>query len=475
MRATLTVEELKTAEEAIVKYVQQQHFSDEVKTLLSASRNIKKSSSLYRLEQTILRSGLLVVGGRLKKSSLNDDAKHPAILPKRHHIVKLIVNHFHAASGHSGKEYTLALIRQRFWIINARSAVRQVIKACTTCRRHFSPPLQQKMSDLPRDRITAENPPFTHVGIDCFGPFEVKRGRSQIKRYGCIFVCLASKAVHIEVAHSLDTDSFINAVQRFIARRGPPRELRSDNGSNFVGAEKELREAISEWNQVRIDSFLKQKEIQWRFNPPAASHMGGIWERQIRSIRRILSIMLKQQTLDDESLSTLMCIVESTINGRPLTAVSDDHRDFEPLTPNHLLLLRAGPNAPPGLFVSQDVYRRRWRQVQYLADLFWRRWIKEYLPSLQQRQKWINPNANVKVGDIVLLVDYNTPRNSWSLGRVTETFPGEDGLVRSARIVTRSSTLVRPIHKLCLLESALDISQQSGLTSMDTCHRDLND
>ena len=455
--ALITVEELKAAEIELLKLVQRREYAEEFEALEkggSTGKGVKKTSSLYRLEPVVNTSGLLAIGGRLGRSQLSDTAKHPVILPKSHHIVNLIAKHFHEVSGHSGKEHTLALIRTRYWIINVRSVVRKVINNCVVCRRFHAAPQQQKMGDLPKDRVTPGDPPFTYTGVDLFGPFEVKRGRSILKRYGCIFVCLTIKAVHIEVTDSLQTDSFINALQRFISRRGQPTEIRSDNGSNFVGADRELRNALKEWNQAQIAKFLSQKEIKWSFNPPTASHMGGIWERQIRSIRRILATLLKQQHLDDECLSTLMCTVESIINSRPLTTVSDDHRDLEPITPNHLLLLRAGPVAPPGIFVSRDVYRRRWRQVQYLADVFWHRWTREYIPTLQLRQKWMKPVRNVHVGDIVLIVDYGVPRNSWSLARVAETFPGEDGLVRSARVSTASSSFIRPIHKLCLIESA---------------------
>ena len=183
---------------------------------------------------------------------------------------------------------------------------------------------------------------------------------------------------------------------------------------------------------------MRQKEIRWKFNPLGTSHIGGVWERQIRKIRRILSTLLKQQSLSDEALSTLMCIVENIINSRPLTAISDDPTDLEPLTPNHLLQLRSGSAFPPGLFCRQDMYcRRRWRQVQYMADVFWRRWTKEYLPGLQKRTRWPREETNVKVDDVVLVVDENLPRNSWLLGRIVSTFPGADGLVQTVQIKTK--------------------------------------
>lgn len=199
---------------------------------------------------------------------------------------------------------------------------------------------QQKMASLPEDRVNPSEHPFSYVGVDCFGPLEVRCGRNMVKRYGVLFTCLSVRAIHIEVVHSLDTNSFINALRRFIARRGPPLQMRSDNGGNFVKGEKELREAINKWNQGKIHEFLLAKSVKWIFNPPAGSHHGGVWERCIRMARKVMKALLKEQTLDDEGLLTLMAEVEAIINGRPITKVSDDPRDPEALTPNHLLLLR---------------------------------------------------------------------------------------------------------------------------------------
>ena len=456
----LTMEELREAEDAIVKYVQGQCFNNELQQIeklqdRSATKKLlKKSSALFRLEPVKSQNGILCVGGRLENAPICAEAKYPKILPKNHHIVDLVIQHYHQLYGHSGREHVLALIRQQFWIISGRAAVSRVLKKCFDCKRRTAPVGVQRMADLPWDRVTPNKPPFSYVGLDYFGPYLVSRGRSLVKRYGCVFTCLTTRAIHIEIAHSMDSSSFIDALHRFICRRGNPEEIRSDNGSNLVGAEKELRLAIAEWNQGKIGKFLLQRNISWKFNPPAASHMGGIWERQIRTIKKVLGAVLKEQTLNDESLSTLMCQVEAIINSRPITVVSDDVKDPEPLTPNHLLLLRSGPELPPGIFAKDDLYsRRRWKHVQYLADIFWRRWLKEYLPLLHQRQKWILPKRNLATGDTVLMVDENTPRSLWPLGRVMETYPGRDGLVRAVQVKTARSVLVRPVDKLCLLES----------------------
>jgi len=248
--------------------------------------------------------------------------------------------------------------------------VRAELRSCYKCRRQAASLCGQKMADLPSDRVTANKPPFTYVGIDYFGPFMVKQGRSLVKRYGCIFTCLTTRAVHLEVATSMDTDAFINVLRRFICRRGQPEIIRSDNGSNFVGAERELSKIVSSMNQGLITEYLRQKEITWLFNPPTASHMGGVWERMIRSVRKVLMGLIRGQTLTDEILRTVMCEVESTINSRPMTLVSGDPNDLEPLTPNHLLLLRGNASLPIETS-EKDLYsRKRWRQVQYLADYF---------------------------------------------------------------------------------------------------------
>ncbi|KAK6194435.1 hypothetical protein SNE40_000069 [Patella caerulea] len=322
------------------------------------------------------------------------------------------------------------------------------------------------MSDLPKDRVTAGEPPFTRTGVDYFGPFLVKRGRSEVKRYGCLFTCLTTRSIHIEVSHTLDTDSFLNALQRFIARRGEPREIRSDNGTNFVGGQAELSKSIKLWNSDKIHNFMLKKEIKWIFNTPAASHMGGVWERQIRTVRTVLKGLLNQQPLDDEGLTTLMCIVEGIVNSRPITKLSDDPRDSEPLTPNHLLLLRSGPTIPSGIFVKQDLYQRRWRQVQYLADIFWHRWLREYLPALQARQKWFVPKRNLEEGDLVLIKDDKTPRYQWPLGLIVNTYPGKDGFVRSVKVKTQIGVFDRPVDKICFLEGQVTSSHVDD-TSVD--------
>ncbi|XP_030828101.1 uncharacterized protein LOC115919169 [Strongylocentrotus purpuratus] len=457
-KGDLTLEELNAAEREVIKHVQRQAFPIATNDKGNNGR-LQQASTLSKLTP-VMKDGLLRVGGRLTKAPISDEMKHPLILPHDHHVTKLLVMYYHQEVGHSGAGMTWTALRDRYWILKGGATVRRVIGNCFQCKKRNSARGRQFMADLPVERVTPDHPPFTNTGVDFFGPFYVKQGRSEVKRYGCVFTCLATRAVHIEVANSLETDSFINALRRFINRRGSPEKILSDNGTNFKGAYRELKEGLDKLNSKKVDLFLMQKGIAWEFNPPGASHMGGAWERMIRSIRRILGSLLKQQLVNDETLTTLMTEVEAILNARPLTQLSLDPRDEEPLTPNHLLLLRKNPSLPPGTFTKEDSYlQRRWRQVQFLANQFWKRWIKEYLPLLQQRQKWTRVERNFQTDDLVLVADDSSPRGKWPLGKVTATYPDRHGRVRQVEVRVGSKYYKRPISKLCLLEAGKDTAQ----------------
>ena len=452
----LTVGELKEAESAIIKFVQREGFRQEIKDLSGGQSSVRKQSSIYSLRPYLDNSGLLRLGGRLRLAPIEEDSKFPAILPKNHHVSDLIVRHVHESlAGHSGKDHVLSVLRRKYWIPQPRPVISRVLKGCMLCKRLHGRPQVQLMADLPEGRVTPGKPPFSYVGVDCFGPFCVKRGRCREKRYGCLFTCLATRGIHLETLHSMEADSFLNCLVRFTARRGTPECLYSDNGSNFVGGERELREALSMLHKDnKVNGALLVKHIDWRFNPPLASHMGGAWERQIRTVRKVLASLLHNEVLDDERLETLFCEVESIVNDRPLTHVSDDPNDLGALTPSHLLKFRPGHPVPLHGLKETDRFRKRWKHVQLLAERFWKRWISEYLPNLQRRQRWVEGKRNLSVGDLVLVRDDNTPRGQWPLGRISKTFPGSDGLVRSVEVRTASGCYVRPITKLCLLEGA---------------------
>ena len=263
-----------------------------------------------------------------------------------------------------------------------------------------------------------------------------------MKRYGLLLTCMCSRAIHIEMLDDLSTDAFINALRAFIAIRGPVRQLRSDQGTNFVGARHELTEALKDMNQ----ECVKELGCEFVMNTPAASHMGGVWERQIRTIRSVLTSILDQSSrrLDSSSLRTYLYEVMAIVNSRPLTTEHlNDPSGPQPLTPNHILTMKSSVIfPPPGKFVKEDLYlRKRWRRVQYLTNEFWSRWKRKYLLNLQQRQKWHKKCRNAKIDDVVIVKDDTAPRNQWKLARVIDVYPGADGHVRKVKLLIGDSTL----------------------------------
>lgn len=448
----LTLRELRQARVVILENVQKQHFNTEIERL-KMSKCVQSDSSISALNP-VFDGYILRLKGRNIDVGLE---KYPIILPQKHHVTKLIIQHYHKHSGHVGAQQVLANLRSLYWIVKGLSAVKSVTKNCIICKRLRGILCKQQMAPLRTEQLTADKPPFTYTGVDFFGPLQVKFGRGTAKRYGCLFTCLTSRAVHLEVTHSLTTDSFIAAFQRFICRRGTPEKVYSDNGTNIVSGQKELCRNIREWNQSKIGKFMVQKEIDWHFNPPYASHMGGAWERLIRSTRSILKTLTDEQRLTDEQLLTFMTETEKILNDRPITQVSSDPNDPQVLTPNMLLLMKSNACVPQGTFSNNERYAKRWwKQVQYFANVFWRRWVKEYIPNLQSRQKWRNPQRNLNVGDIVLVVDEKTERGMWPIGRILDVSVGRDGHVRSCVVRSRGSEFTKPITKLCLLEGLLD-------------------
>ena len=323
------------------------------------------------------------------------------------------------------------------------------------------------MSDLPTFCLE-ESAPFTHIGMDCFGPFVTVDERKEKKRYGVVFTCLASRAVHIEVIDDMSTDTFINSLRCFVAIRGPVRSIVCDRGSNFVGASNELKRAAKEINYDLVKNTLSYENCDFFFNVPQSSHMGGVWERQIRTIRNILNAIMKQHSkrLNLASLRTFMYETMAIVNSRPIAVSTLGDSTQEPLTPNHLLTMKSKIAQPlPGRFDADDIYsRKRWRIVQQLCNEFWDRWRKEYLCNIQTRQKWNKERPPIKTGDIVVIKDTDVFRGQWSLGRVVKVMRSADGLVRKTQIqigdpdladngkrTRRLQLLERPVHKLVVV------------------------
>ncbi|XP_039534522.1 uncharacterized protein LOC120483523 [Pimephales promelas] len=449
-----TPDEMDQARNVILQATQKSAFSKEL-SALQANQAVSKSSRLRKLSP-IMEDNLICVGGRLKHSQVPAVEKNPIILPKHSHISLLLTRHHHEQVKHQGRHLTEGAIRAAgLWILGGKALINSVLHKCIICRKLRGKLEEQRMADLPSERLKT-CPPFTYVGLDVFGPWCVttrrtRGGQAESKRWAIMFCCMSLRAVHVEVIESMDTSSCINALRRFFALRGPAKQLRSDCGSNFIGACKELG------MDKKVQRYLSEQGCSWEFNPPHSSHMGGSWERMIGIARRILDSMFLQLNtrLTHEVLCTLMAEVTAIINARPLLPVSVDPEQPFILSPSMLLTQKTGVPPPPGDFSDKDLYTKQWRQVQALSNQFWIRWSREYLPCLQQRQKWTVPRRNLQVGDIVLLRDKQVARNCWPMARITAIFPGKDGHVRKVEVVTSDQnnmkTFLRPIAEVVLL------------------------
>ncbi|XP_043215496.1 uncharacterized protein LOC122378464 [Amphibalanus amphitrite] len=415
---------------------------------------LDSKSSLLSLSPQLGGDGILRVGGRLSNAPLDETARHPVILPRGSEVTRLVVTAYHSSLMHAGVEHVINDMRQKFWVPCARAAVKRVLSACPLCRRRRALPQPPREADLPAVRFD-DCRPFHNVGIDFFGPLLIKRNRKTEKRYCLLVTCLTTRAVHLELTNSLDTDSFLMAFRRFVGRRGKPARVYSDNGKSFRKGEKELRSALAGWNREYLSDQLSQEDIEWHFSTPAAPHMGGIWERMVASVKRALRAVLGRVVVSEETLSTVIVEVESIVNSRPLTHFSTDETDLEAITPKHILLGHPACSLPPGLFDPADPpCKRSWRRAQCISDQFWRRWRREYVPCLTQRRKWQQERRSLQIGDLVLLIEDNVPRGLWPLARVTHVFPGADGRVRSLELRCRQRLLQRPATRVCLLEEA---------------------
>ncbi|XP_055609919.1 uncharacterized protein LOC129756897 [Uranotaenia lowii] len=452
----LTQDELRKAERTLFKQVQWQSYPDEMVTLSKYKQNpkgqhfIDSSSSIYQLSPFLDEHGILRIDGRIAKAPKTKlDCKYPIILSKNHRVTYLLVDDYHRRFKHGNNETIVNEIRQRFHVTSIRGFVKDVVKKCQLCRVRNSRPIIPRMGPLPLARLSSGSRPFTYVGVDYFGPLQVKVGRASVKRWVALFTCLTIRAVHLEVIYSLTTEACIMGIRRFIARRGAPVEFHSDNGTNFQGAERLLREQIN----VGLESTFTNRNTKWCFIPPGAPHMGGAWERMVRSIKLAMSDAYNEN-LDDERLLTLLIEAEFIVNCRPLTYLPLGSAEQEALTPNHLLLGNStGVHQPEARGVcDRKLLSHSWDVLQKQISSFWKRWTLEYLPTLTKRTKWFGETKNIEKGELVIIVE-GSRRNNWARGRVLEVVPSPDGRIRQAIVQLASGSICRrPVSKLAVLE-----------------------
>lgn len=438
-----------------VGIVQKENFSTEIEQL---NKGLQLKGHLRRLNPFIDSDGHLRVGGRLTNSELPYGARHPLLLPQSGNFVTMLIRDLHLKHAHIGPNALLAIIQRNYWILSAKRAVRNITFKCIPCYKLKGITRQPLMGNLPRDRVVAARP-FHGVGTDFAGPFYIKthkcRNPKITKAYLCVFVCLATKSVHLELVSELSTEAFIATLTRFVSRRGLPSLIRSDCGTNFKGTDRYLRELYEFLgkNNNAIGQELSRRGVTWIFDPPACPSWGGLFEAAVKSAKTHLKRCIGETKLTFEELSTVFCKVEAVLNSRPLCPVSSDPNDLEVLTPGHFLIGQPLNAVPEYSLVDVKMYKlSRFQLLQQLTQGFWRRWHLEYLHTLQQRVKWTDSAVPPRNGDLVLLKEDNVPPLHWRRGRIVELYPGSDGVVRLADVrVAQGPILRRAVGKLSRL------------------------
>lgn len=463
-------DEFDNAQQKIVSLVQRDNYSDELK-LLKQGKPVNKSSRILSLAPYVDDQGIIRVGGRLGQAALDNNSKHPILLPANHVVTRLIISHFHKTHLHCGPQLLLSLVRQMYWPVNGLTLCKSIVRHCVCCVKCDPKPFNYIMGQLPSERVNVQ-PPFFQTGMDFAGPFSIKsstlRKASTSKMYICIFVCMATKACHFEIVADLSTKSFIASLRRFISRRGVPSVLYCDNATNFVGANNHLKafpvmvQGLSGSSDL-LESF-ENRLPQFRFIPSRTPSFGGLWEAAVRSCKRLLVRNMKFVVLNYEQFLTLLNQVEAFMNSRPLTALTSNLESLEVLTPGHFLIGRPLLSLPEPV-IDQDLCHivTHWRKVQHIYQSLWRRWSLEYLNTLQCRSKWCHSTGKQPlVNDVVIMKEKGLPPTTWRMARIIELHPGKDGVVRAVTVKTSTGTSVRGVRTLCPLPISSEVHDSSS-------------
>ncbi|XP_072400337.1 uncharacterized protein [Diabrotica undecimpunctata] len=415
-------------------------------------------------------SDLIRLGGRLRNANVSYNQKFPLLLPTKCQVARSLLEREHIRLLHTGPQNTLSNIRLTYWPLDGLREIKRIIYKCKNCYRFNARPAHQIMADLPKERFQVSRP-FTNVGIDYGGPFQIKSSKLRrapiCKAYIAVFVCLVTKAVHIELVSSLSTEAFLLTVKRFISRRGIPKTIYSDNASNFLGARNQLKELYDFFMGTDVLPTIKELAastlIEWKFIAPRSPHHGGIWEAAIKSCKYHLVRMMGNNIFTFEELTTILAQIEAVLNSRPLCPLSDSQTDFSFLTPAHFLIGSSMTSySEKDISTKSENSLSLWQKCSKIQQHFWKCWSRDYLNRLQNKPKWFLPQENIKVDDLVLLIDDNAPPLKWPLARVIETLPGKDGRVRTVKLRTKDGTFIRSVVKVCPLpHTHLDLTKQS--------------
>ena len=467
-----TSDDQQAARTQIISQHQQLHFPREFQ-LLKRGKPVSMTSPLISLNPILDDDNIIRITGRLQNANMPLTSKQPILLAKNSRLTTLLLLDTHTLHNHPGARTMMSILSETYYVAGLRALARRVAQSCVKCRQVNANTCQQKMGQMPPQRVNLVKP-FQEVGVDYAGPLLVKRGSSRRpvleKAYVAVFTCMCTRAVHLELVSSLSTDAFLAALKRFVSRRGLPTTIYSDNGTNFVGANRDIQVAISsQANRDSIQSYTTQRQVKWKFSPVQSPHHGGLWEASVREMKRCLLKIVGQAKLDFEALTTVLAEAEASLNSRPIASLDAMPDDGCPvLTPGHFITgrpLQAVPEADVNL-TNKLQGLKRWNLVQRLSTELRLRWQQDYLRLYQKSSKWKRSTPNLQVGDIVGIKGVGLGRQRLSLALVHRTFPGPDGLVRVVELFGGKHYTSRAVQRLVLLLPTGDSSATTALASL---------
>lgn len=462
----LCASEIQISTITLIKVVQKNVFATELRHVNNTINDVQTIASikvhLRTLHPFVDKDGVLRVGGRLlNASNITYEQQHQIILPYCEPFSSLFFRHEHEKLMHAGPQAMLATIQLQYWPIKGRNIARKVVHNCIQCFKLKPTILKPIMGNLPKYRVDQPSRCFEACGVDYAGLVFIKsshrRNAAVSKAYICIFICLATKAIHIELVYDLTTEGFIAALRRFVSRRGICKHMYSDNATNFRGANKKLTELTAVWNskehKEKVQSFFNEFSVTWNFIPPRAPHFRGLLEAAVKSVKHHLNRTVASTRLTYDEMYTTLVQIEACLNSRPLVPLSNDPNDLAILTPAHFLIGSSLVALPQSDQTNQkENYLSRWERVQQITQGIWKRWSMEYLNQLQVRAKWHGPGkADIRLGTMVLIKETNVPPLHWRMGRVIAVYPGQDGVIRVVDVNTRGGIKKRAVRLLCPL------------------------
>ncbi len=456
MTSTLSTTEYQGTINKLIAMDQQEFYPQAIQAV-KGSKQLPKNHVLKKYILSLNDKGVLLVSTRVRDP--HNPSQDKKIIPLSIHsnLTRLLLSSLHLRHLHPGTNTLLAIVKDTYHIPGIRNYLKGLSRRCTKCQRAYQHGTNQPMGLLPQVRTTPASP-FLHTGVDFAGPFITKQGYTRkpvrVKSYACLFVCMATRAVHLELCLSLSTDEFLAAMRRFCSRRGCPASMYSDNGSNFIGAYAELLQIqeLLQRSKTSLSHFTAQNGITWHFSPPRTPHAGGLWEAAVKQMKLLLRKLVQPHQLRTEELSSILIEIEGILNSRPLVQIDSTDPDNLALTPGHFLVGRPIKALPTDISSKIKLSSlRRWQLTQRLSNDLWSAWKEQYLHTLQTRQKWTSTQHVFRKDDVVLLKEDSLGYRHWPLARITNLFPGDDGVVRvvellcGGKIYKRSTHLIIPL------------------------------